>query len=389
MAKKRGNNEGSITRRSDGRWMAQVTIGRDSKTGKPKRATFYGKTRQEVAEKLTKALRERQQGTFVAPHKLTLGEWLDTWLWEYKQPTLRPLSFDHYETVIRRYLKPALGHIPLQDLRPEQVQSYYNEQVQYGFEASTLRHHHVALSQALALAETHALVARNVARQAAPPRLTHKERHTLTVDEVTTRLLPALKSHRLYAAFLVFFTTGLRRGEVAGLRWQDIDGQAAVLHIRQALVRTKNHAIGRTELVKQEPKTAYSRRTIPLLDICQAALRHHRAQQAEEKLQLGPGYTDQGLVFCRANGAPIDPGTLDRVFRLALKRAGVPAIRLHDARHTFATWMLEQGVSPKVVQTMLGHSSIKITMDLYSHVSLDLERQAAATLNAALTRGLQ
>ena len=389
MAKKRGNNEGSITRRPDGRWMAQVTIGRDPATGKPKRATFYGKTRQEVADKLTKALREKQQGIFVAPHSLTLGEWLDTWLWEYKQPTLRPLSFDHYETVIRRYLKPALGHIPLQDLRPEQVQRYYNEQVHHGFEASTLRHHHVALSQALALAETHALVARNVARLAAPPRLTHKERRTLTVDEVTTRLLPALKTHRLYAAFLVFFTTGLRRGEVAGLRWQDIDGQAAVLHIRQALVRTKNHAIGRTELVAQEPKTASSRRTIPLPDICQAALRHHRAQQAEEKLRLGPGYTDQGLVFCRANGAPIDPGTLDRAFSQALKRADLPAIRLHDARHTYATWLLEQGVSPKVVQTMLGHSSIRITMDVYSHVSLDLERQAAATLNAVLTRGLQ
>ena len=241
MAKKRGNNEGSITRRPDGRWMAQVTIGRDPATGKPRRATFYGKTRQDVADKLTKALRDKQQGTFVAPHKLTLGEWLQTWLWEYKQPTLRPLSFDHYETVIRRYLKPALGHIPLQDLRPEHVQRYYNEQV----------------------------------------------------------------------------------------------------------------------------------------------------QQAEEKLRLGPGYTDQGLVFCRVNGAPIDPSTLDRAFSQALKRAGLPAIRLHDTRHTYATWLLEQGVSPKVVQTMLGHSSIRITMDVYSHVSLDLERQAAATLNAVLTRGLQ
>jgi len=389
MAKKRGNDEGSITRCPDGRWMAQITLGRNPATGKPWRATFYGKTRQAVADKLNKALREKQQGRFVAPHKLTLGEWLDTWLWEYKQPTLRPLSFDHYETVIRRYLKPVLGHIPLQDLRAEQVQRYYNEQAQHGFEASTLRHHHVALSQVLSLAETHALVARNVATLAAPPRLTRKERHTLTVDEVTTRLLPALKTHRLYAAFLVFFTTGLRHGEVAGLRWQDIDGQAAVLHIRQAMVRTKNHSIGLKELMTQEPKTTYSRRTIPLLDICQAALRHHRAQQAEERLRLGAGYTDQGLVFCRANGAPIAPGTLDRTFRLALKRAGVPAIRLHDARHTFATWMLEQGVSPQVVQTMLGHSSIKITMDLYSHVSLDLERQAAATLNAALTRGLQ
>src|SRR5437870_305871 len=151
MAKKRGNNEGSITRRPDGRWMAQVTIGRDPVTGKPKRATFYGKTRQDVADKLTKALRDKQQGTFVGPHRLTLGEWLDTWLWEYKKPRLRSLSFNNYETVIRRHLKPALGHIPLQDLRPEQVQHYYNEQVQHGFEATTIRLHHVSLSHALAL----------------------------------------------------------------------------------------------------------------------------------------------------------------------------------------------------------------------------------------------
>src|SRR5215510_5819914 len=131
MAKKRGNNEGSITRRPDGHWMAQVTIGRNPATGKPKRATFYGKTRQEVADKLTKALRDKQQGTFVAPHKLTLGEWLDTWLWEYKQPTLPALSFDHYVTVIRRYLKSTLGHIPSQDLRPDHVQRNSNEQAQH------------------------------------------------------------------------------------------------------------------------------------------------------------------------------------------------------------------------------------------------------------------
>src|SRR5215470_3349155 len=126
MAKKRGNNEGSITRRPDGRWMAQVTIGRDPATGKPRRATFYGKTRQEVADKLTKALREKQQGTFVAPHKLTLGEWLQTWLWEYKAPRVRPATFAGYEMIVRRHLTPALGHIALQDLRPEHIQHSLN-----------------------------------------------------------------------------------------------------------------------------------------------------------------------------------------------------------------------------------------------------------------------
>src|SRR5438132_7723156 len=160
----------------------------------------------------------------------------------------------------------------------------------------------------------------------------------MTVEEVTTKLLPALKGHRLHVAFLLLFMTGLRRAEVAVLRWQDIDGQGEVMHIRQALVLVKHHAIGRSSLVFQEPKTEHSRRTIPLPDICLAALRHHRAQQAEEKLRLGPGYTEHGLVFCQSDGAPIDPRTFNRYFGQALVRAGLPSIRLHDARHTYATW---------------------------------------------------
>src|SRR5215467_12852397 len=157
MAKKRGNNEGSITRRPDGRWMAQVTIGRDPATGKPKRATFYGKTRQDVGDKLTKALRDKQQGTFVAPHKLTLGEWLDTWLWEYAKPQVRSITFVSYEMLTRRHFKPALGHIPLQDLRPEHVQHYMNDKLQHGLAPQTLALHHVVLTEALARAEKNGL----------------------------------------------------------------------------------------------------------------------------------------------------------------------------------------------------------------------------------------
>jgi integrase len=214
MAKKRGNNEPPITRRPDGRWMAQVTIGRDPATGKPKRATFYGKTRQEVAEKLTKALRERQQGTFIAPHKMTMGEWLETWLWEYKQPGIRAATLTNYASLVRCHLKPALGHIILQDIRTEHVQHYCNEKMQQGLAAKTIRLHHVILSNVLALAEKHHLVARNVCRLVEPPRLKRKERRTLAIEEVTTGLLPALKGHRLSAAFLTLFMMGLRRGEL-------------------------------------------------------------------------------------------------------------------------------------------------------------------------------
>ncbi len=212
---------------------------------------------------------------------------------------------------------------------------------------------------------------------------------TLALGQLTTHLLPAIKGHRLYAAFLTLFMMGLRRGELLGIRWQDIDWKGEFMHIRQTLVRVKNHAIGRTHLIFQEPKTAYSRRTIPLPGACLAALRHHRAQQAEEKLALGPAYQDHGLVFCLAHGGPIDPRNLSLYFSQVLERAGLPAMRLHDARHTFATLMLELGESPKTVQTMLGHSRVAITLDIYSHVSLELEKKAAAKLDAALMSGLQ
>jgi integrase len=162
----------------------------------------------------------------VAPHKLTLGAWLDTWLWEYKQPTLRPLSLTKYEMVIRRHLKPTLGHIPWQDLRPDQMQRFYNEPAQHGLEATTTRFQHITLAQALTLAEKHHLVLRNVARLVEPPRAPRKEHRTLTMDEVTTKLLPALQGHRLYAAFLALFMLGLRRGKVLGVRWQISTGRS-------------------------------------------------------------------------------------------------------------------------------------------------------------------
>src|SRR5262245_26151006 len=193
MAKKtkRGNNEGTITRRQDGRWEARLSLGRDP-TGKLKRITLYGKTRQEVADKLTKALHDKQQGTFVAPHKLTLGDWLETWLQEYKRPSIRPNTYDSYETIVRLHLKPAVGYIVLRDLRPEHLQRYFNEKKQQGLDASTIGQHHKVLSGALKQAEKNQLVLRNVCRLTEVPRQERKERKTLTIGQVMTQFLSTL-----------------------------------------------------------------------------------------------------------------------------------------------------------------------------------------------------
>ena len=184
MAKKRGNNEGSITRRKDGLWQAMLTVGRDPKNGKLKRAYFYGKTRKEVDYKLTKAKHDNSRGTFVARHKVTVGEWLDTWLWEYKKPGLRPITFDSYEMIIRRHLKPELGNISLLDLRPEYVQQYHNGKSREGLAASTIRLHHVILSDALKQAEKNSLVMRNVCRLVETPRRVDCEPVSLQEREV-------------------------------------------------------------------------------------------------------------------------------------------------------------------------------------------------------------
>jgi integrase len=386
-AKRRGNHEGCIVRRKDGRWMALMTSGREPATGKLQRVALYGKTRQDVADKLTLALGDRSRGTFVAPHKLTLGEWLDVWLRDYKQPSLRPVSYDSYAMMIRHHLKPALGHIALKDLRPDRVQRFYNDKRETGLSGRTVRYLHTILHGALKQAMKNQLVVRNVSEATTTSSGKVRTMHPLTLDQVH-QFLAAVRDDRLFAAFFLEMGTGLRRGELLGVRWQDFDLDTGVLQVRQTLVRIGNHDITagdrKTRLIFQEPKTEQSRRIIPIPDDIVEALRHHRARQAEERLLMGEAYEDQGLVFCQANGQPIDPRNFTRHFERLLNQAGVPRIRFHDGRHTFATLMLELGEAPKTVQTMLGHTKISTTLDIYSHVSLDLEKKAAARLNAVL-----
>jgi integrase len=276
----------------------------------------------------------------------------------------------------------------LQALKPEQVQHYVQTKT-VQLDASTVQIHFIVLSNALKQAERIGRVSRNVARLVDPPRTTRKERQTLSMAHVRDVLLPALQGDRLRAAFLVLFLTGVRRGELLGLRWCDVDLEAGVLHVRQILERITNpQGTGRkTVLVFLEPKTDSSRRTIALPGECVTALRQHRARQAAERLHLGAAYRDQGLVFATEDGRPIDPRRMNELFTQALTRAGVPHIRLHDSRHTFATWLLQAGVSLKTVSDQLGHASISTTADIYAHVTAAVARQAADALNQAFITG--
>jgi len=256
MPKRRGTHEGTIVHRKDGRWMASITIGRDQATGKLKRVSFYGKTRQEAADQLANALSDVSRGVFVAPHKLTVGEWLDTWLFAYKRAKVRPLTFANYERVIRCHLIPALGHLPLQDLRPDHVQGLYNEKLREGLTPGTVWGIHVVLHSALKQAIKHQLVLRNVTEATVPPMLKRHPIQPLTLSELGT-FLKAIAQDRLFPAILLAFGTGLRRGELLALRWKDINLEAGFAHVRQKLARIRVDGAGegskKTRLIFQPP----------------------------------------------------------------------------------------------------------------------------------------
>lgn len=386
--KKRGAGEGSITQRPDGRWMSQITIGRKP-DGKPRRLTLYGKTRREAADKLTKALGDRQNGTLVGPNQVTLGQWLDTWLQGYKKARLRPTTFSSYEQQIRVHIKPAVGLIPLRDLRPDHLQWLYSQKLDSGLSPTSVRYIHHVLHAALEQAVKNQLVVRNVSEATEIPPAARREISPMTLEQVK-QLLGVNTLDRLYAAILLELTTGVRRGELLAIHWTDVDLTNGVIKVEWELVRVHDFTSGaarKTRLLFQPPKTPQSRRSIPLSKEALEELIRHKARQEEEKSEIGPAYTDNDLVFCTVDGKPLEPRNFTRHFDLLLKKAGLPHIRFHDTRHTFATLLLELGENPKVVQDLLGHSRIAVTLDTYSHVSLELGRRATGRLGEALSEG--
>jgi len=389
---KRGQGEGTIVKRPDGRWMAQISTGHDPLTGKLKRVTYYGKTRQEVAEKLAKAQHEKNTGAFVEPNKITVGQWLDRWLIDYMKP-LRLTTWNSYEALIRQHIKPAAGGIPLTKLTPGDLQRFYNSKLEKGrldgeggLSARTIRYLNTIIHAALKQAMREGLVYRNVAEAVTLPKQQKKELKPLT-GEQTQKMLVVAKGERLYPAFLTAVYTGLRRGELLALRWQDVDLEKQTIKVRQSVSRTYvKGAKTKTRLICQEPKTELSKRTIPIPDEVMAALKEHKKKQNEEKLFLGQAYQNDGLVFATEEGKLIEPRNLARKFETLLRAAGLPKIKFHGLRHGFATMLLEANEHPKNVQILLGHSTITTTLDIYSHVDIDIKKKAVEKISAILNK---
>jgi|LSQX01.2.fsa_nt_gb integrase len=385
--RKRGHGEGTIYQRKNGRWCSQITLRIDPATGKPKRKTLYGRTRREVADELARIRHELATGTYIEPATCTLGEWLDRWMTEYKKGELKRSTYENYETIIEAHIKPDLGNIPLAKLQPQMLQSFYNKKLESGrrdgkggLSTRMARYFHAIIRQALEQAVREGLLPRNVADATSPPALRKKQMQPLTEDELL-KFFEAAKEDRLFPAFVLAATTGLRRGELCGLKWDSIDLDEGVLVVRRQLLTLKGGPS-----FEDSAKSKRGRRRITLTDDAVRELKALRKRQAKEQLLLGEAYEKNNLVFCHADGTKLSPPQVTRRFQQLLERAGLPKVRLHDLRHTHASLLLAQGVHPKIVQERLGHSSITMTLDLYSHMTPGLDEAAAATLNGLLSK---
>lgn len=373
---RRGNKEGSIVRRKDGRWQGAITVGWDG--AKQRRRYFYGKTRAEVAAQIEAVLAEIHAGTYVEPTTTTLGEWLDLWLAEYVRPSLRPTTWTHYEGMVRLHLKPGLGNIPLARLQTAQVQRFLNAKAQR-YSAKTVELMQIVLHAALKQAVVEGLIARNAADNVKRPQRKPPEMRVLSPSEMQ-RLLNVCDTERLGPVIVFMLGTGLRLGETLALRWADI--QDGVVRVMRSASRVKSTGPTKTEVVVQEPKTARSRRTVPIPANVRTSLQQWRARQAEERLQMGTAWEDSGLVFTDYRGRMLNQSTLRTTLNRLCDRAGIKRINIHGLRHTYATRLLESGIHPRIAQELLGHSSIAMTLDIYSHVLPDQKRAAADAIDS-------
>lgn len=355
MAKRRGNGEGSITRRKDGRWMGRYTV---HTANGPKQKAIYGKTRQEVAASLAKAIADRDGGLYFEADNLTVSEYLERWLNDSVKGSVWASTHASYQRQVNRYIVPALGRMKMKKLTPAHVQGMYRSMLDRGLSARTVQYAHAVLRRSLKQAVRWGMIPRNPCDDTDPPKIQREGIRPLD-QEQTRRLLKAAEGERHEAFYILAVHTGMRPGELLALRWEDVDLEAASLRVSRTLSEGKFTA----------PKTAKSRRRIDLTAGSVRALRNHRKSQLEERMKLAGLWQDHELVFPSSVGTPLSHRNVVRSFKAVLHRASLPAtVRLYDLRHTCATLLLSRNIHPKYVQELLGHASIALTLDTYSHV---------------------
>lgn len=377
---------GSIRQQSNGTWELRLYLGRDANGRKLYKSHTFRGTKRQAQNEVSRLVTALSSGAYVEPARMTVGVYFERWLADYARMNVAAKTYERYAEIVRLHLVPALGHHALAKLQPLHIQAYYAEALQRGrtdgeggLSAQTVLHHHRVLREALRHAVRWQLLARNPADATEPPRATRREAAVLDDTDVE-RLLRAADGTPLELPVLLALTTGVRRGELLALRWQDVNWKAATIAVRRSLEQTRAGG-----LTFKEPKTRRGRRVVTLPPLTVEALRRYRAEQAKARLAVGRAYQDADLIIARADGRPYDPAKFSNAVAALMRRAGVCDVSLHSLRHTCATMLLSANVHPKIVSERLGHATIGITLDTYSHVLPNMQEEAAQKLNDALT----
>lgn len=378
------NGEGGVRQRPSGRWEARAAI--VDAAGRLHRRSVTADTERDAKRRLRELVAQHEAGVLAPDARETMTRFLTTWL-EGVKPTLRPRSWDRYEEHVRLHLIPTLGRIPLARLSPRDVQRANNELLKMGLAPATVGRAHAALRAALKQALRWQLIPSNPASLVTPPRVERHEMTALDPDQAR-RFLNAARHTPLEALWVLAVTTGLRQGELLALQWSEVDLEGASVRVTGTLTRINvdvaSTGYPKTHRVTAPPKSARSRRRIEVGSLAVGALREHRRRQVEQRLHAGTLWVDRDLVFSGATGGHMHPDQLNRELRSLLTIAGLPTIRFHDLRHTAASLLLGRDVNPKKVSEMLGHSTVAITLDTYSHVLPTMHREAAQVMDDLL-----
>jgi len=378
MAKRRSNGEGNIRKRKDGRWEGRYTAGRDPVTGKQIFKNVLGKTQAEVKEKLQKALAQAGKIDFTKTGKYTVTMWMNEWFENVAKIKVRQSSHQTYRGYIDHHIAPNIGNIPLEKLTTMDLQKLYRKlmtkgrvdrveakQQPKGLSAKTVRNINQVISSAMDFAVAQKIIPENPCKAVALPKVEHKEMQTIPAEQLQAFLQEA-KATGIYEMYYIELATGLRRGELLGLKWSDIDWKNGIIKVRRQVARVDG------QIVEAPLKTKNSYRAVTI------------SQQAIEVLKQQKEKTNDQYVFPSPNGGPISPDSVNNMLKRVLTRAGIPKVRFHDLRHTFATIALQNGVDIKTVSGMLGHFSAGFTLDTYAHVTTAAQKEAADTMGQIL-----
>lgn len=386
MSKKKANGEGSISKRSDGRYMARYTVN-------GKRRAIYGSTHEEVRVKLNEVLNDIAKGTYIAPQKDTVGMWLKEWLVTYALPIVKQSTYISYEGYVRIHLEPELGNVKLTALTTEQIQRFFNKkyrgyQGKKGLSPKTLKNMYNMFNATLEQAVINNRLIRNPLRGVKLPSVTRKEIDILSAEEQALLHSAASSSAELPAFGIIFtLSTGVRLGELIGFQWGDINVKSHSIRVRRTVGRlqkvdedgnlvAKEPGKATTEIVIRSPKSITSQREIPLFDELWDGLMEYRNRQYEMFDAFGIDFNGNTHIFCMPTGKVYDPRTYEDLFKRTLKAADLPGINFHALRHTFATRALEAGMDIKVLSSILGHAQASTTLNLYAHALPDHKRDS-------------